>query len=118
MKTPQHVVSDINTLTQKSKDLQAPAQSLNIINGPLIQIITGLSDIVTTLTAALPQMEGMPNVAEGKDANGIADAFREFVRVQQALLNIVIGKAGLFPPPPLSGSPWPPCCAKSRMSKT
>lgn len=39
--TPAQVVDNINMLTQKSQALQAPAQSINIINGPLILIGQG-----------------------------------------------------------------------------
>jgi uncharacterized cupredoxin-like copper-binding protein len=39
--TPAQVVDNIRSLTQKSQALQAPAQSLSIINGPLIVIGQG-----------------------------------------------------------------------------
>ncbi len=39
--TPAQVVDNIRMLTQKSQALQAPAQSINIINGPLILIGQG-----------------------------------------------------------------------------
>lgn len=111
--TPAQVVSNIRMLTQKSQALQAPAQSITIINGPLIvigqgpfpPIIAGFTDIVSTATTALAQMQGMPKVPAGTDASAIFDAFREFVRVHQALLNILIGKAGLFTTIPFIGQP-------------
>ncbi|CAN9101752.1 hypothetical protein CUC08_Gglean008568 [Alternaria sp. MG1] len=111
--SPAQVVSNIRTLTQKSQALQAPAQSITIINGPLIvigqgpfpQIITGFTDIVSTATTAIAQMQGMPPVPAGADSDAIFDAFREFVRVHQALLNILIGKAGLFQTVPFIGQP-------------
>ncbi|KAJ0269789.1 hypothetical protein CBS470a_013667, partial [Colletotrichum nupharicola] len=34
--TPSQVVSNINMLTQKSQALRAPAESITIVNGPLI----------------------------------------------------------------------------------
>merc|ERR1711977_790957 len=90
-----------------------PAQSINIINGPLIligqgpfpQIIVGFTDIVTTTTTALAQMNGMAPVPAGAQSDAIFDAFREFVRVHQVLLNILIGKAGLFSTVPFIGQP-------------
>ena len=111
--TPAQVVSNIRMVTQKSQALQAPAQSITIINGPLIvigqgpfpQIITGFTDIVSTATTAIAQMQGMPPVPAGADSDAIFDAFREFVRVHQALLNILIGKAGLFQTVPFIGQP-------------
>jgi len=39
--TAQEIVSNINALTTKSQNLQAPAQSINIINGPLIVVGLG-----------------------------------------------------------------------------
>ncbi|KAG4420712.1 hypothetical protein IFR04_006098 [Cadophora malorum] len=111
--TPAQVVDNIRMLTQKSQALQAPAQSINIINGPLIligqgpfpQIIVGFTEIVTTTTTALAQMNGMAPVPAGAQSDAIFDAFREFVRVHQVLLNILIGKAGLFSTVPLIGQP-------------
>jgi len=111
--TPAQVVTNIQTLTTKSQALQAPAQSINIINGPLIvvglgpfpPIISGFADIVTTATTAIASMQGMAPVPAGADSDAIFNAFREFVRVHQVLLNILIGKAGLFQTVPLIGQP-------------
>jgi hypothetical protein len=83
--TPAQVVSNIQTITQKSQALQRPAQSISIINGPLIligqgpfpQIITGFVDIVSTATTAISQMQGMARVPAGADADKIFEAFRE-----------------------------------------
>jgi hypothetical protein len=83
--SPAQVVSNIRMLTQKSQALQAPAQSITIINGPLIiigqgpfpQIIVGFTDIVTTATTSIAQMQGMPPVPAGADSDAIFDAFRE-----------------------------------------
>lgn len=128
--TPAQVVSNINMITQKSQALQAPAQSITIINGPLIivgqgpfpEIIRGFVDIVSTATTAISQMQGMEPVPAGQPSDAIFNAFREvssdhnfenvkslirlqFVRVHQALLNILIGKAGLFQTVPFIGQP-------------
>lgn len=111
--TPAQVVDNIKMLTQKSQALQGPAQSITIISGPLIligqgpfpQIIVGFTDIVTTTTTALTQMQGMAAVPAGPQSDAIFDAFREFVRVHQVLLNILIGKAGLFNTVPFIGAP-------------
>ncbi|KAK1997014.1 hypothetical protein LX36DRAFT_637070 [Colletotrichum falcatum] len=111
--TPDQVVSNIKMLTDKSRALQAPAQSINVINGPLIiigqgpfpQIILGFTDIVSTATAAIAQMQGMPPVTATASATAIFEAFRGFVSVHQALLNILIGKSGLFSTVPFIGQP-------------
>jgi hypothetical protein len=101
--TPAQVVDNIKMLTQKSQALQAPAQSLTVVNGPLIiigqgpfpvsstfqqtfsfvpltinqQIITGFTDIVSTATTAISQMQGMAKVPAGANADAIFNAFRE-----------------------------------------
>ncbi|EAT82361.1 hypothetical protein HBI56_090270 [Parastagonospora nodorum] len=111
--SPADVVKNIQAITQKSQALQAPAQSINLINGPLIligqgpfpQIIVGFTDIVSSATTYITQMQGMAPVPAGAPADAIFDAFREFVRVHQALLNILIGKAGLFETVPFIGQP-------------
>jgi hypothetical protein len=36
--TPQQIVNNINVITQKSQALQAPANSISILNAPLIVI--------------------------------------------------------------------------------
>ncbi|KAI8289985.1 hypothetical protein K4K60_007232 [Colletotrichum sp. SAR11_57] len=111
--TPSQVVSNINMLTQKSQALQAPAESITIVNGPLIvagqgpfpEIIRGFTDIVSTATTALSQMQGMAAIPPGANSDAIIEAFRGFVRVHQALLEILIGKAGLFSTVPFIGQP-------------
>jgi hypothetical protein len=83
--TPEQVVTNLKMITQKSQALQAPAQSITIINGPLIiigqgpfpQIIAGFTDIVATGTTALAQMQGMSPVPAGDKSDAIFDAFRE-----------------------------------------
>ncbi|KAM7215128.1 hypothetical protein V8F06_009446 [Rhypophila decipiens] len=107
---PSHL---IRTLTAKSQALQAPAQSTTIVNGPLIivglgpfpQIISIFRDIVSTGTTFITQMSGSPSVRDEDEASSIADAWKEFVRVHQVLLNILIGKAGLFNTVPFIGQP-------------
>lgn len=83
--TPAQTVDNIKLLTQKSQALQAPAQSITVINGPLIvigqgpypQIIAGFTDIVTTVTTAIAQMEGSSPVPAGAESDAIFDAYRE-----------------------------------------
>merc|ERR1712137_1542671 len=111
--TPQQMAENIKAITTKSAALQAPAQSISLLNGPLIiigqgpfpKIIVGFTDIISTTTTAIAQMQGSAPVAAGADSTLIFDAFREFVRVHQALLNILIGKAGLFNTVPFIGQP-------------
>ncbi|EPS45967.1 hypothetical protein H072_24 [Dactylellina haptotyla CBS 200.50] len=111
--TPTQVVSNIKILTSKSKALQGPAQSISLINGPLIviglgpfpPIIAGFTEIITLVTADIAAMSGTAPITGAVDAKNIADAFREFVQVHQKMLNILIGKAGLFNTVPIIGEP-------------
>jgi hypothetical protein len=70
-----------------------------------LRSIVGFTDIVSSATTYITQMQGMAPVPAGAPADAIFDAFREFVRVHQALLNILIGKAGLFETVPFIGQP-------------
>ncbi|KAF3901322.1 hypothetical protein ABW20_dc0101760 [Dactylellina cionopaga] len=111
--TAQQMTDNINSLTMKSQGLQRPARSITLLNGPLIvvglgplpTIITGFTDIVNTAQNAITTMAGSSPITVPADATMVANAFREFVRVHQALLNILIVKAGLFTTVPLIGVP-------------
>ncbi|KAK4169847.1 hypothetical protein QBC43DRAFT_38663 [Cladorrhinum sp. PSN259] len=111
--TSGQIVDAIKSLTMKSRALQQPANSISIINGPLIiigqgpfpQLISGFTDIVTTTTTAIAQLQGTPKITATTATMEIADAFRDFVRVHQQLLNILIGKSGLFTIVPFIGQP-------------
>jgi hypothetical protein len=50
--TPAQVVSNIKMITQKSQALQAPAQSISLINGPLILIGQGPFPVRRVLQAS------------------------------------------------------------------
>jgi hypothetical protein len=93
--TPAQVVDNIKTLTAKSQALQRPAQSISIINGPLIiigqgpfpQLIVGFQDIVVTGTTYISQMSDMANVPAGQQSDDIYDAFREVCTIWLLLQN-------------------------------
>ncbi|CAE7220468.1 hypothetical protein PTTW11_11315 [Pyrenophora teres f. teres] len=111
--TPAEVVVNIQSITSVSLKLQVPAQKISIVNGPLIligqgpfpELIVGFADIVSKATLAIAGMQGMPTVPAGQATDDVFNAFREFVRVHQVLLNILIGKAGLFQSVPFIGTP-------------
>ncbi|KAI4604066.1 hypothetical protein KJ359_000193 [Pestalotiopsis sp. 9143b] len=111
--TPAQIVVNIRTITVKSQNLQVTAKSITVLDavlfvvggGQIPKVITGFGDIVATTTASITQMQGTPRVTAAADVKAIADAFRVFVQVHQALLNILIGKAGLFRAVPLIGQP-------------
>lgn len=50
-------------------------------------------------------MQGIAAVPPGANADAMLEAFRGFVRVHQALLEILIGKAGLLSTVPFIGQP-------------
>jgi hypothetical protein len=110
--TPSQLVDSIRRATAQGQALQAPAQSITIINGPLIVvdlgpyplIIAGLTKLNTDLNSSIAAAQGAEPIS-GSDAKAVADAVREMVRVHQVLLNILIGKAGLFNTVPLIGQP-------------
>jgi hypothetical protein len=131
MATPTQVRDCIQQITGKSQALQVPAQSITIVNGPLIiigegpypKICDGLADIVST---TISKMDGMSQVAAGKDADAIHEAVREvthlphasilrssaglanvpqFVRINQTLFNMLIAKAELFKSKPMISRP-------------
>ena len=111
--TTADIVDNIRTLTTKAQALQAPAQSITVINGPLIiigqgpfpQLIVGFQDIITTATTVISMQSKTEQVTTAADATAIANAYREFLRVNQVLFNILIGKSGLFKTVPLIGDP-------------
>ena len=82
--SPAQIVSNIEMITQKSMALQAPAKEITLVNaplliigqGPLPKIITGFSDIVSTGTNAISQMQGTAPVPAGAESDAVADAFR------------------------------------------
>ncbi|KAH7309196.1 UVI-1 [Stachybotrys elegans] len=107
----QQVANNINQITTLSRNLQTPARSLTVLDGPLLAIgqgnfppiIQGFTEIVNVGTAFLNGMN--PEQYNEADSTLIFDAFRTFVRVHQELLNILIGRAGLFSTVPFVGQP-------------
>jgi len=110
--TKDAVITNINTITTLSQGLQTPAKSINLLSGPLLligqgpfpQIITGFGTIVTDVTADIQAMQ-VPVSFSGQDATDIYNAFSDFIQVHQALLAILIGKAGILSVVPLIGFP-------------
>ncbi|KAH8846307.1 hypothetical protein MCOR27_002159 [Pyricularia oryzae] len=110
--TAGQVISNLQTLTTKTQQLQGPAQTLNMLNAPLVvvgqgpmpQIIAGLNDIVSTATTFQAQWNGIsPPTTD--EISRVATAFRDFSNGQQKFLNILIGKAGVFEQVPFIGQP-------------
>ncbi|KAK3949284.1 hypothetical protein QBC32DRAFT_220086 [Pseudoneurospora amorphoporcata] len=109
--TLQDTVNTLAVLSEKTHKLQAPAQSITITNGPLIiigqgpfpPILTGFTDIikdVDTFAASYGRA-----VFDEAGCKTITEKYTSFVWVNQQLLNILIGKAGLFTTVPVIGDP-------------
>ena len=92
------IADGIKTITQKSAALQAPAQSITVLNAPLIVIgqgplpgiIAGFTDITSTGNTLVSQISGSGPIqkkgekvhardlaARGPDADAVFTAFRE-----------------------------------------
>merc|ERR1712054_25842 len=107
----QQVADNIGQITALSRDLQTPAKSLSILDGPLLltgrgnfpPVSQGLTEIVNVGTGFLNGMN--PEEYGPADSDIIFESFRTFVKVHQELLNILIGKSGLFSTVPLIGQP-------------
>ncbi|KAF9630095.1 hypothetical protein BFW01_g276 [Lasiodiplodia theobromae] len=113
------VIDAINKVTLLSQNLQAAAKQIGgsaskhrrtpntddssttdlearQFNTPIIQVASGLRDVVTTLTISIPRITVLPPFDPGDASDAIVIALISFVRVHQALLNILIGRAGLL----------------------
>lgn len=107
------VVVKINTLTQISQGLQTPANQIGVLSlvelifaaGPFPQIIAGLGQIVTLVVADTTIIQGIKPLSVDSDIASVKAALVGFVQVHQALLNILIGKAGLLADIPILGAP-------------
>jgi hypothetical protein len=111
--TAPEVVSNLNTITSQSQQLQGPANSINLLSGPLFligqgpfpQIVIGFTQIINTVTSDIQAMQGVQPFTVESDEESILMAFTTFVEVHQELLQIIIGKAGILNDLPLVGPP-------------
>jgi len=82
--TPSQLADGLKKVTQQSQDLQAPAQSITIVNAPLIIIgqgpfptlIKGFTEIVTTATVLIGQSDGTQPITDEADATLVFNSFR------------------------------------------
>lgn len=102
--TPAALADGLGQLMTKTQALNDPANSITILNAPLIvigqgpfpQIIAGLDDITSTASTLTAQTAGMPTIPAGSDALLVFNAFRQFHHTLENLLNILTGKAGIL----------------------
>ncbi|KAF4541759.1 uncharacterized protein LTHEOB_8340 [Lasiodiplodia theobromae] len=107
----QGVIDLINEVTLLSQNLQAPAKQIGSTFGSaqaVLQVVNGLGSVVAELTKGIPKITALSPFEKRQDNNNngvspaddatdaIVIALISFVRVHQALLNIVIGRRGLL----------------------
>jgi len=110
---PLEIEASITTLTTKLQALEAPAQSINLINGRLIltgqgpypKIISGLKDITSNAGTTLATISSSPVITDLDDEQNIFNAFAIFIDAYETLLSVLVGKAPLFASYPYVGSP-------------
>ena len=81
--TPAQIVTQINDLTSKTTALQPQAETVSLINGPLIiigegplpKIIRGYVDIVQTGQQDTQSLTNTPTIPAGADADAINQAW-------------------------------------------
>ncbi|KAF3014154.1 hypothetical protein E8E14_001052 [Neopestalotiopsis sp. 37M] len=111
--TAEQIVASLNTLTDKSQDLQAPAETITAVNGALIvvgqgpfpKIISGFQEIVTLATNDISQMQGTETITDAAEADNVYAAFRDFSAIHQKLLTTLTGKAALLSTVPIIAAP-------------
>ncbi|KAK3334966.1 hypothetical protein B0H65DRAFT_446651 [Neurospora tetraspora] len=107
----EETVNALTDLTQRAHALIAPAQTINIVNtveysvgyGPFVTIIRGQKDITAAGSRFISELDGTQPF---EDCTTITSTFKQFVRVNQDYLNVLIAKAGLLDiAPPTVGKP-------------
>ncbi|KAK4152756.1 hypothetical protein C8A00DRAFT_34539 [Chaetomidium leptoderma] len=76
-----------------------------IDHGPLPKVLSGLANIAAIGSDMMGELEGRSPAPESADDTLVFEAFREFARGTETLLNILIGKAGILEKVPLVDQP-------------
>jgi hypothetical protein len=107
------LIDAINKVSLQSQTLQSAAKrvgdpstsaqesEVEFAQGIIADVARGLNNIALTLATSIPRFAFLPPLPPGCDTDTVVIAFVEFVRIHQALLNILIGRAGL-----LEGGPF------------
>ncbi|KAF2015590.1 hypothetical protein BU24DRAFT_450276 [Aaosphaeria arxii CBS 175.79] len=110
IRAAQSVIDAINKVTLLSQDLQAAARKIGdpvskrdlaAAQAPFDDVARGLRGISVTLSVSLPRLTVLPPFPPGCDTDAIVIALIQFVRVHQALLNIIIGRRGVLENSPI-----------------
>ncbi|KAG6556044.1 hypothetical protein Mapa_001985 [Marchantia paleacea] len=96
--TTEKIIEGLKTVTDMSDQLRVATEKINIFNAAQqgVVIASGFSTIIQKVSEGIVRVDRvttgpLPDV----DAQLVVDALTTFVRVHQALLNVVIGKHGL-----------------------
>ncbi|OTA99973.1 hypothetical protein M426DRAFT_15944 [Hypoxylon sp. CI-4A] len=103
-KAAQGVIDIINTVAIASQNLQAAAKQIGSRRArgveprfnALTDIVPPLKDIAATITYGLPTIAALSPFPPGCNSDTIVVALIDFVRIHAALLNVLIGRAGLL----------------------
>lgn len=111
VRNAQIIINAINKVTLLSQSLQSAAKQIGaspfgkrdgaIAQSPITDVAAGLRNIAATLSFSAQVFLPLPPLPPGCSSDTVIIALIEFVRVHQALLNILIGRAGLLPGGPI-----------------
>jgi hypothetical protein len=92
------IVGAFQEVTALSDQLRRDTEPINNFNAPFqgFKIAQGFSTIILKVTGYTAALAGNPSPLPDADAQLVVDALTTFVKVHQALLNVVIGKHGLI----------------------
>ncbi|ETS73477.1 hypothetical protein PFICI_14423 [Pestalotiopsis fici W106-1] len=97
------IIDALNQVTILSQSLQAAAKQIGlkrdnklVARYPLGDLLRGLRNVPTLLTSIIPYVQNTPAIPPGCDSDTVVVALIDFVRVHQALLQILIGRSSLL----------------------
>jgi hypothetical protein len=97
------IIDALNKVTALSQNLQSAAKRIGLkrdtaleARDPLSDLLTGLRRVPPLLTSIVPYVQNSPPIPPGCDSDTIVVALIDFVRVHQALLEILIGRSSIL----------------------
>ncbi|KAG6552782.1 hypothetical protein Mapa_005730 [Marchantia paleacea] len=92
------IIEGLNTVTDMSDKLRVATEKINVFNAAQqgIVIATGFTTIIQKVSEGIVRVDRVTSgPLPDSDAQLVVDALTTFVKVHQALLNVVIGKHGI-----------------------
>ncbi|PTQ31408.1 hypothetical protein MARPO_0112s0050 [Marchantia polymorpha] len=96
--TTAKIIEGLKTVTDMSDKLRVATEKINIFNAPQqgVVIATGFTTIIQKVSEGIVRVDRVTSgPLPDADAQLVVDALTTFVKVHQALLNVVIGKHGI-----------------------